>query len=93
MPIYVYECAMCGTREEHMRKIEDRDKPILCRGVEMKRVVTPVHGRVDTPADGSKPKHYGGPDQFTADAMGIPKKELLTDPRLSGLRNDGPGKI
>ena len=102
MPIYVYRCTHCGSEIEKNRSIAARDEYVGCyncnnpdgeTSLPMERIITPVHGRIDAPADGSKPKHYGGPDQFTADAMGIPKKELLEDPKLSGLRNDGPGVI
>ena len=104
MPTYVYECPDCGNQVEEIRPIAERDAPLrhLCehlnfqaareegvRPARMRRIITPVHGRVDKPADGSTPKHHGGPDQFTADALGVTKKQLQTEPALSGLSEKG----
>lgn len=102
MPIYEYECPNCGERTTKMRKVSERNEYVGCyfcnnpRGecsVGMKRVITPVHGRVDSPADGSRPAHRPGGDQFTADTLGVSKKELMTNPALSGLREKGVGEI
>ena len=30
MPIYAYECTECGAIEEELRKISEREEPILC---------------------------------------------------------------
>ena len=95
MPIYEYECTKCELRHEEWRKISTRDVPGICRNClePTQHVITPVRGRVDKPAAGGYGPHLGDADQFTADALGFKKKDLMTDPSLAGLRHDGPGNL
>ena len=30
MPMYEYECEACGAREDHGRRVAERDDPALC---------------------------------------------------------------
>ena len=74
MPIYDYKCPYCKWAGERMVRVVVRDLQnchtcmrSLCR------LVAAPYGKVRGRADG---KVLGGPDQFTADVMGIPLKEL-----------------
>lgn len=93
MAIYDMQCHACGWQGEVSCKIAERDNQMCVCGEPLDRQLSAPHGRVDTPADGSKPAHRPGGDQFTADAMGISKKDLMTEPCFSGLREKGPGAI
>lgn len=78
MPTYGYAC-VCGALQDVVRPISERNNPVICTGCEQemqRQLDAPLFkfmGRV-TPG--------GGPDRFTADALGIPLKELPT-----GLRS------
>ena len=39
MPTYVYECPFCLEREEHFRKIDERDDAPRCHNRSMQRVI------------------------------------------------------
>lgn len=72
MPTYEYRCAACYVQYEEARKLADykNGRCRKCGGpleLVMPAVPTKIAGRV---------LQGGGPDRFTADALGIPLKEL-----------------
>lgn len=54
MPTYVYTCA-CGRTEEQVRKIDDRDRLIICKRCRkpMERDLTAFRGAVYAPTSSS----------------------------------------
>jgi putative FmdB family regulatory protein len=72
MPIYDYRCPRCGWVGENVVPMFDRDGQ-LCPHCDahVDRLLSAPAGRVT----GRIPQG-GGPDRFTADALGIPLKEL-----------------
>ena len=78
MPTYDYVCGTCGWKGELHTTIAYRDLMICdCRQQLTRQLAAPM-GRV-----AGRAVQGGGPDRFTADALGIPLKELPT-----GLRSD-----
>lgn len=71
MPTYTYVCDECGEGPE------DRLVPIASRGAQFCSVCKHRLRRcVAAPNVRTRPPKDGGPDRFTADALGIPLKEL-----------------
>jgi len=72
MPIFIYECSTCWRIEERILPAEQRDVPQACEcGMPLQRKVTAAGFRMP----GGNPKiNYA--DQFTADMIGVPVKEL-----------------
>lgn len=79
-PLYDYACPACGHTVERQRPVEIRDGALGCDecGAFMERQVAAPMGRI-----AGRVVQGGGPDRFTADALGIPLKELP-----AGLRQD-----
>lgn len=82
MPTYGYAC-VCGMKQDVVRPIAERNDPVECTACqrEMQRQLDAPMGRIW----GVVPQG-GGMDRFTADALGIPVKELPP-----GLRHDFKG--
>lgn len=81
MPVYPYTCAACGWQDDKIVELLSRDYVACprCEALMTRRLSAPlfrIAGRV-TPG--------GGPDKFTADALGIPLKDLP-----SGLKTPEP---
>lgn len=75
MPLYDYECG-CGWSGEMQVPISERDRMICprCKGQffhKMTRKLAAPMGRM-----AGQVVQGGGPDRLTADALGIPLKEL-----------------
>lgn len=43
MPTYTYECGICGTQKEAIRKIDDRKNGPECCDMMMKQIIVPLH--------------------------------------------------
>jgi putative FmdB family regulatory protein len=73
MPCYNYECVKCSYLEERIAKIEERDNQrcLTCEEFLVRLPSVPA-----APQFRGRVVQGGGPDRFTADAMGIPLKEL-----------------
>lgn len=82
MPVYEYRCK-CGSRDL-IRRINDRDAPLLCTtcGERLERQVAAPMGRI-----AGRVPQGGGMDRFTADMLGIPLKELPSG--LKGMNDLG----
>lgn len=76
MPVYQFDCPNCGAYLTQILPIERRNDPRFCPQCSepLRRRVDGPYGRVRGRADG-KPDP-GGPDQFTADMLGVPVKDL-----------------
>ena len=72
MPIYDYACSSCDWRGERQTRIAHRHEQVcgLC-SAPLTLQVSAVYGRI-----AGQIVQGGGPDRFTADALGIPLKEL-----------------
>ena len=72
MPIYIYECPACWRIDERVIAMADRDEPQQCEcGATLTRKLTSAAFRMP----GGNPKiNYA--DQFTADALGMPLRDL-----------------
>ena len=78
MKIYDYTCAACGRTEERFT-LNKPPKELMCRcGGPMRRQFPAPYGKVKGRADGND---RNDADQFTADMIGVPVKDLP-----SGLR-------
>lgn len=74
MPIFDYTCWPCGWTGERMVKIDERDRQVCEKcGHKLALKLSAPYGRVKGRADG---KVIGGPDQFTADMLGMKVKDL-----------------
>lgn len=72
MPLYDYLCIPCGLRTEKMATIAYRHEQTCERcGSRLQLQTSAVYGKI-----AGQPVQGGGPDRFTADALGIPLKEL-----------------
>jgi len=84
MPIYDYLCVFCNDRVERQVPIDERDQQTCSHcGFGISRLVSPTPGKVKGRADG---KIVGGPDQFTADMLGMKVKELPASMRADKKR-------
>lgn len=50
MPIYVYSCIHCGSKEDHFRHVNERDDAPAHCGNSMERVIVPAMVHMDIPA-------------------------------------------
>lgn len=75
MPIYEFECRVCGQHEDFTLKIENRNDVQDCWkcGGPMHHIITPVAGRVYGPAYDRK---HDTINRATAALVDIPYKEL-----------------
>ena len=73
MGIYLFECGKCWRIEERLLPIDQRDAPQTCQcGEPMRRSVTAPNVRIP----GSPHNRINYADQFTADMLGVPAKDL-----------------
>ena len=71
MPTYTYICHPCAYGPE------DRLVPIAERAKQFcPKCGQPLERQIGAPSVRTRPPKDGGPDRFTADALGIPLKEL-----------------
>ena len=85
MPIYEYHCPHCKGYTVEVRRIADRDilpYCFICQTTMERRITAPAV-RVIGRADG---KVVGGPDQFTADALGYKLKDLPQHLKTGGSK-------
>lgn len=73
MPLYDYLCPECAWQEERRVPLSQFNDAQACGkcGAPMQRQISAVYGKM-----AGQIVKGGGPDRFTADAMGIPLKEL-----------------
>ena len=72
-PMYLFECGKCWRIEERLLPIDQRDGPQICQcGDQMRRSATAAAVRIP----GSPHNKINYADQFTADMLGVPAKEL-----------------
>ena len=72
MPVYAYECIECRTFGDLIVAINERDNQHCegCGGQLVRHLAAPMVRVAGQIPEG------GGPDRFTADALGIPLAEL-----------------
>lgn len=88
MPLYTYRCPSCRGRLEETRSIERRHDapqcPVCSSGMLLAPTAPAMINTTGQPTGGRKRDGTGGPDQMTADLLGIPVKDIPP-----GLRSDG----
>jgi len=72
MPTYTFYCRPCGIETTFIARIDQRDGQtcVHCGSVLERRVAAPLFKFAGRVTKG------GGPDRMTADALGIPLKDL-----------------
>jgi putative FmdB family regulatory protein len=85
MPLYDYRCAGCGWKAELNIPIAQRDD-VWCPvcGDQLDRLPSAPLGRM-----AGQVVQGGGPDRFTADALGIPLRDLPDSLRAEPKKKDG----
>ncbi|MDH5579524.1 MAG: zinc ribbon domain-containing protein [Betaproteobacteria bacterium] len=85
MPLYDYRCQHCGWKDEFNIAIEQRDN-VWCLGCDrqVERLLSAPLGRM-----AGQVVQGGGPDRFTADALGIPLHDLPDSLRAEPKKKDG----
>lgn len=84
MPLYDYKCA-CGWSGELYAPIFNRDGQCCLRcGQHLTRQLAAPYGRV-----AGRVLDGGGPDRFTADALGLHIKDLPNALRTNTRRDEG----
>ena len=87
MPIYEWDCKICGAYIAPIVPLDERNLPRACPqcGYRMERRISAPYGKVIGRADG-KIISGGGPDRFTADVLGTKLKDLpaalRSDPKV-----------
>ena len=73
MPLYDFLCPGCAWQEERRVPLAQFNAAQSCSkcGAPMQRQISAVYGKM-----AGQVVKGGGPDRFTADAMGIPLKDL-----------------
>ena len=86
MPTYEYVCPGCGLETSRAVPIDERHGPHNCE-----RCGDPLNRVISKPAPAQfrgRVVQGGGPDRFTADALGIPFRELPDSLRAHTKRAD-----